>query len=124
MSVRRNDAWTPPVFMAAGSSLGTDECIVSQSGDYFLTMQDDGNLCLLRGKGPLDLASGYVWSWARKSEQLPHVIHACYAILQTSPPSIVFYRVPYDWDTAAARIRQAGLPDAFARRLLRGTGRA
>lgn len=49
---------------------------------------------------------------------------ACYAILQTAPASIVFYRVPYDWDTAAARIRQAGLPDTFARRLLHGTGQS
>lgn len=45
---------------------------------------------------------------------------AAYAILNAATLEITFWRVPYDIETAAARIRAAGLPDALADRLSRG----
>ena len=44
---------------------------------------------------------------------------AC-AIMDTGRSEITFLRVPYDAAAAAARIRQAGLPEALAARLLKG----
>ncbi len=45
---------------------------------------------------------------------------AMYAVLDTDVDQITFYRVPYDHYGAAAAIREAGLPDFFADRLLVG----
>jgi diadenosine tetraphosphatase ApaH/serine/threonine PP2A family protein phosphatase len=45
---------------------------------------------------------------------------ACYAILDADRARLTFYRVPYDWRTAAAKIRAAGLPARLADRLERG----
>lgn len=45
---------------------------------------------------------------------------AMYAVLDTEVDQMTFYRVPYDHQAAAAAIRQAGLPDFFADRLLLG----
>ncbi len=45
---------------------------------------------------------------------------ACYAMLDTDRPALTFHRVPYDWRTAAAKVRRAGLPESLARRLERG----
>ncbi len=45
---------------------------------------------------------------------------ACYAMLDTNRNTLTFHRVPYDWRTAAAKVRAAGLPESLARRLERG----
>ncbi len=45
---------------------------------------------------------------------------ACYAMLDTDPPTLTFHRVAYDWRSAAAKVRSAGLPESLARRLERG----
>jgi diadenosine tetraphosphatase ApaH/serine/threonine PP2A family protein phosphatase len=45
---------------------------------------------------------------------------ACYAMLDTDRPALTFHRVPYDWRSAAAKVRGAGLPENLARRLERG----
>ena len=45
---------------------------------------------------------------------------ACYAMLDTTEQTLTFERVPYDHDTAAAKIRLAGLPARLAERLLHG----
>ena len=45
---------------------------------------------------------------------------ACYAMLDTGQPSLTYWRVPYDAETAAYKVRAAGLPGEFARRLERG----
>ena len=45
---------------------------------------------------------------------------ACYAMLDTAEQTLTFERVPYDHDTAAAKIRLAGLPARLAERLLHG----
>jgi diadenosine tetraphosphatase ApaH/serine/threonine PP2A family protein phosphatase len=45
---------------------------------------------------------------------------ASYAIYDDVADTITFRRVPYDVETAAAKIRAAGLPDNLAARLLRG----
>jgi len=42
---------------------------------------------------------------------------AAYAVLDTGAASLTFFRVPYDHPAAAAKIRAAGLPERFARRL-------
>jgi diadenosine tetraphosphatase ApaH/serine/threonine PP2A family protein phosphatase len=45
---------------------------------------------------------------------------AAFATYDTDTASLTFHRVPYDVETAASLVRQAGLPDALAARLLRG----
>lgn len=45
---------------------------------------------------------------------------ACYAMFDTDSAELTFYRVPYDHDTAAAKVRAAGLPQRLAQRLQDG----
>ena len=45
------------------------------------------------------------------------ILAACYALFDTARGNITFYRVPYDIDTAAAKVRAAGLPEELAMRL-------
>jgi diadenosine tetraphosphatase ApaH/serine/threonine PP2A family protein phosphatase len=45
---------------------------------------------------------------------------ACYALLRTGPDELTYHRVPYDVDTAARKIRDAGLPLSLSARLLVG----
>jgi diadenosine tetraphosphatase ApaH/serine/threonine PP2A family protein phosphatase len=45
---------------------------------------------------------------------------AAYALMDTARPTLTFFRVPYEWAKAAAKIRAAGLPEGLARRLERG----
>ncbi|MFO1325886.1 MAG: metallophosphoesterase family protein [Rubrivivax sp.] len=45
---------------------------------------------------------------------------AAYAMMDEAAAALTFWRVPYDHETAAARIRAAGLPPALAERLFDG----
>ena len=45
---------------------------------------------------------------------------ACYAILDTERDALTYVRIPYDLDTAARKIRAAGLPPRLADRLYEG----
>ncbi len=45
---------------------------------------------------------------------------ACYALFDSARVTLTFQRVPYDWATAAAKVRAAGLPEWLAYRLERG----
>jgi diadenosine tetraphosphatase ApaH/serine/threonine PP2A family protein phosphatase len=45
---------------------------------------------------------------------------ACYALADLERERLTFYRVPYDHERAAQKIRAAGLPERIARRLERG----
>lgn len=44
---------------------------------------------------------------------------ACYALLDTDRGTMTFFRVPYDVESAAAKVRAAGLPEDLAVRLER-----
>jgi diadenosine tetraphosphatase ApaH/serine/threonine PP2A family protein phosphatase len=45
---------------------------------------------------------------------------ACYALADLARARLTFFRVPYDYVSAAQKIRSAGLPERLARRLERG----
>ena len=45
------------------------------------------------------------------------ILAACYALFDTDRGSMTFFRVPYDIETAAAKVRAAGLPEILALRL-------
>jgi diadenosine tetraphosphatase ApaH/serine/threonine PP2A family protein phosphatase len=45
---------------------------------------------------------------------------ACYAMFETDAALLTFHRVPYDHETAGAKIRAAGLPQSLAERLADG----
>lgn len=45
---------------------------------------------------------------------------ACYGLYQSSPAELTLRRVPYDVETAARKVREAGLPESLADRLLKG----
>jgi diadenosine tetraphosphatase ApaH/serine/threonine PP2A family protein phosphatase len=45
---------------------------------------------------------------------------ACYAIYDDTVAEVTYYRVPYDHDSAAAKIRAAQLPQSLANRLADG----
>ena len=49
-----------------------------------------------------------------------HNTAACYALADLARERITFFRVPYDFEAAAQKIRTAGLPERLARRLERG----
>jgi diadenosine tetraphosphatase ApaH/serine/threonine PP2A family protein phosphatase len=42
---------------------------------------------------------------------------ACYAMFEPGPQQLTFHRVPYDYDSAGAKIQAAGLPQRLATRL-------
>jgi diadenosine tetraphosphatase ApaH/serine/threonine PP2A family protein phosphatase len=46
---------------------------------------------------------------------------ACYALLDPQTSELRWMRVPYDVETAAAKIRRAGLPESLATRLFTGS---
>lgn len=46
---------------------------------------------------------------------------ACYALADLERARLTFFRVPYDYRSAAQKIRSAGLPERLALRLERGT---
>jgi len=46
---------------------------------------------------------------------------ACYALADFERARLTYFRVPYDYDSTARKIRAAGLPERLARRLERGT---
>ena len=46
---------------------------------------------------------------------------ACWALFDTERHTLTFYRVPYDAESAAAKIIAAGLPTTLAERLINGT---
>lgn len=45
---------------------------------------------------------------------------ACCAIMDYDRYTLTYYRVPYDWQRAAAKVRAAGLPERLAARLGKG----
>ena len=45
---------------------------------------------------------------------------ASYAVLDDARRTLTFHRVAYDWPTAAAKVRAAGLPERLAARLEHG----
>jgi diadenosine tetraphosphatase ApaH/serine/threonine PP2A family protein phosphatase len=45
---------------------------------------------------------------------------ACYATFETANATLTYFRVPYDIESAGAKIRAAGLPQRLARRLEHG----
>jgi diadenosine tetraphosphatase ApaH/serine/threonine PP2A family protein phosphatase len=45
---------------------------------------------------------------------------ACYATFDPERALLTYHRVPYDYEAAARKVRAAGLPEEFARRLERG----
>lgn len=42
---------------------------------------------------------------------------ACYALYDDATQELIYFRVPYDYDTAATKIRNAGLPESIGKRL-------
>jgi diadenosine tetraphosphatase ApaH/serine/threonine PP2A family protein phosphatase len=45
---------------------------------------------------------------------------ACYALFDDATHDLVYFRVPYDYEAAAAKIRAAGLPQSLGNRLEQG----
>ena len=45
---------------------------------------------------------------------------ASYGLFTASPPAFALQRVPYDVETAARKVREAGLPESLSSRLLKG----
>ncbi len=45
---------------------------------------------------------------------------ACWSLLDTAVDEVTLHRVPYDVQTASDKVRDAGLPESLATRLLRG----
>jgi diadenosine tetraphosphatase ApaH/serine/threonine PP2A family protein phosphatase len=45
------------------------------------------------------------------------VLAACYAMFDTGRGQITYFRVPYDVNSAAGKVRAAGLPEELAKRL-------
>lgn len=71
---------------------------------------------------PIDLSPARRWLGIPGSVGQPRDGNpaACYATFDMDHARLTFFRVPYDHDTAAQRVLQAGLSPAFAQRLING----
>jgi diadenosine tetraphosphatase ApaH/serine/threonine PP2A family protein phosphatase len=71
---------------------------------------------------PIPLLRGRKWLAVIGAVGQPrdHNPVACYAILDDVKNTLTYIRVPYDAETAARKVRQAGLPAILATRLERG----
>lgn len=87
-----------------------------------LVFEDDGERVGLTVRPRIELAKGTrylcnVGSVGQPRDQDPR---ACWALYDSEACTIVYRRVAYDVDATSARIKQAGLPEALATRLLVG----
>ena len=87
-----------------------------------LAFHDDGERVGLTVRPRIEMASGIrylcnVGSVGQPRDQDPR---ACWALYDSDARTIAFRRVAYDVDASSARIREAGLPEALASRLLVG----
>jgi len=87
-----------------------------------LVFHDDGERVALSMKPLVELARDdrylcNVGSVGQPRDQDPR---ACYAIYDSAARTIAFHRVEYDVESAASRIRAAGLPEQLGSRLLVG----
>jgi diadenosine tetraphosphatase ApaH/serine/threonine PP2A family protein phosphatase len=75
-----------------------------------------------RGDVPIPLSPLRQWLVIPGSAGQPRdgIPAACYAMFDTTLAELTFHRVPYDHDTAAAKVRAAGLPERLAKRLQDG----
>lgn len=69
---------------------------------------------------PLAAHRGWVATVGSVGQPRDGDTRAMYALLDAAQSTLAFHRVPYDHGAAAAAIRRAGLPEAFAARLERG----
>jgi diadenosine tetraphosphatase ApaH/serine/threonine PP2A family protein phosphatase len=76
-----------------------------------------------RGSAPITLSTGRRWLALTGSVGQPRDDNpaAAYLLYDTERRELNFLRVPYDWMTAATKIRAAGLPASLANRLEHGT---
>jgi len=74
------------------------------------------------GAAPIPLVRGRRWLAVVGALGQPrdHNPAACYALLDETQNTITYLRVPYDIDSAARKIREAGLPGVLAVRVERG----
>ncbi|HEY8609834.1 MAG TPA: metallophosphoesterase [Roseomonas sp.] len=70
---------------------------------------------------PLSRARRWLAVMGSVGQPRDHDPSACYALLDPETSELRWIRVPYDVETAAAKIRQAGLPESLADRLFTGT---
>lgn len=68
---------------------------------------------------PIPLSTKRQWLVIPGSAGQPrdHNPAACYAVYDDESAELTYFRVPYDHDTAAAKVRAAGLPQSLAKRL-------
>ncbi|MET0333483.1 MAG: metallophosphoesterase family protein [Rhizobacter sp.] len=68
---------------------------------------------------PIPLSPQRQWLVIPGSSGQPrdHNPAACYATYDTDNGDLTYFRVPYDYETAAAKVRAAGLPQRLAKRL-------
>jgi diadenosine tetraphosphatase ApaH/serine/threonine PP2A family protein phosphatase len=71
---------------------------------------------------PIPLLRGRKWIAVIGAVGQPrdHNPAACYALLDDVKNTLTYVRVPYDAETAARKVRAAGLPAVLATRLERG----
>jgi hypothetical protein len=73
-------------FLATGQYLSVGDYLVSDNGEFFAVMQNDGNFVLYRGSGPSD-NQGYIWSISHTS--LPTGQY--FAIMQSDGNFVVYH---------------------------------
>ena len=108
--------------MAATPSHATFCGHVHKPALYSMSMTAKMTSFTPRADGPVQLLQGRQWLTVLGSVGQPRDGNpaASWLKLDTRRNEITFCRVPYDVDAAAARIRERGLPDWLARRLLIG----
>lgn len=87
-----------------------------------LVFQDDGERVglTLRPRIEIARATRYLCNVGSVGQPRDQDPRACWTLYDTEARSISFRRVAYDVDASSARIKEVGLPDALAARLLVG----
>lgn len=108
---------------AKGCLAATDAAIVFAGHVHhpmlFFSAGKDVSSFVPRDGVPVPLTKGRRWLVLAGSVGQPRDGNpaAAYLLYDTIERQVTFFRVPYDWMSAAAKIRAAGLPEAFAARL-------
>jgi len=102
----------------AGQILAVGEYLVAPNGQFFVMMQDDGNLVVYRGSGPSN-QQGAIWASAQVGHY-PHVVGAYYAVMQNDGNFAIYrgagpsFNQGFVWGTVQSGHYSPGLGNYFA----------
>ena len=110
------------VYAAGLSQSGGDAAKAGEAGlKFFAELNKAGNFVPVIGKAaPLAASRKWLINPGSVGQPRDGMPSASYGLFTASPPAFALQRVPYDVETAARKVREAGLPESLSSRLLKG----